>query len=145
MILRESLKQELCLKGNNETIIWVRGNWKCQTSDLMLLKKYKRKPDTWNKHVVPYLDPEATSFPANTAYPFRLIPWLLELDSDRTAQILSITIITQSSTEQFLLQWKIFYNWESLCGKLSVLKAAAEVAVTVKAMGVSCFPQKVVY
>jgi len=66
MILRELLKQELRLKGNNETIIWVRGNWKCQTSDLMLLKKYKRKPDAWNKHVVPYLGSEATSFPADT-------------------------------------------------------------------------------
>ena len=47
--------QELCLKGNNETIIWVRGNWKCQTSDLMLLKKYKREPEDWNKHTVLYL------------------------------------------------------------------------------------------
>ena len=34
-----------------------------------------------NKHVVPNLESEATSFPANTAHPFRLIPWLLELDS----------------------------------------------------------------
>ena len=46
--LRESLKQELCLKGNNEITIWVRGNWKCRTSDLMLLKKYKREPNAWN-------------------------------------------------------------------------------------------------
>ena len=36
-----------------------------------------------NKHVVPYLESEATSFPADTAHPFRLIPWLLELDSGR--------------------------------------------------------------
>ena len=81
MILKELLKQELCLKGNNETIIWVRGNWKCQTSDLMLFKKYKREPDAWNKHVVPYLESEGTSFPTNTVHPFRPIPWLLELDS----------------------------------------------------------------
>ena len=69
------------LKGNNETIIWVRENWKCQTSDLTLLKRYKREADAWNKHVVPYLESEATSFPADTAHPFRLIPWLLNLDS----------------------------------------------------------------
>ena len=34
-----------------------------------------------NKHVVPNLESEATSFPADTTHPFRLIPWLLELDS----------------------------------------------------------------
>ena len=32
-------------------LIWVRGNWKCQTFDLMLLSKYKREPGAWNKHV----------------------------------------------------------------------------------------------
>ena len=47
----------------------------------MPLQKYKREPETWNKHVVPYLESEATSFFADTAHPFRLIPWLLELDS----------------------------------------------------------------
>ena len=35
-------------------------------------------------HVVPYLESEATTFPADTAHPFRLIPWLLELDSSST-------------------------------------------------------------
>ena len=53
----------------------------------MLLSKYKRRPDAWNKHVVPNLQSEATSlatsFFADTAHPFRLIPWLLELDSSR--------------------------------------------------------------
>ena len=48
----------------------------------MLLSKYKRKPEAWNKHVVPHLESEATSFSADTTHPFRLIPWLLELDSD---------------------------------------------------------------
>ena len=47
----------------------------------MLLSKYKRKPEAWNKHVVPYYKSEATSSSADTAHPFRLIPWLLELDS----------------------------------------------------------------
>ena len=55
------------------------GNWKCQTSDLMLLSKYKREPEAWYKHVVLYCESEATS--SYTAYLFRLIPWLLELDS----------------------------------------------------------------
>ena len=32
-------------------LIWVRGNWKYQTSDLILLSKYKREPGAWNKHV----------------------------------------------------------------------------------------------
>ena len=79
----ERITEAGTLKGNNETIIWVRENWKCQTSDLMLLSKYKRKPEAWNKHVVLYLKSEATSLFANTAHPFRLIPWLLELDSGR--------------------------------------------------------------
>ena len=47
----------------------------------MLLKKYKREPDAWSKHVVLYLQSEATSFPSDTAHPFRLMPWLLELES----------------------------------------------------------------
>ena len=47
----------------------------------MLLSKYKRKPEAWNKHVVLYLKSETTSLSTNTAHPFRLIPWLLELDS----------------------------------------------------------------
>ena len=47
----------------------------------MLLSKYKRKPDAWNKHAVPHLESEAASFSADTAHLFRLIPWLLELDS----------------------------------------------------------------
>ena len=58
-----------------------RGDWKCQTSDLMLLSKYKTEPEAWNKHVVPYYESEATSSSADTAHPFRLIPWMLELDS----------------------------------------------------------------
>ena len=40
----------------------------------MLLSKYKRKPEAWNKHVVPYFESEATSSPADTAHHFRLIP-----------------------------------------------------------------------
>ena len=47
----------------------------------MLLSKYKREPEAWNKHVVPDYESEATSSSADTAHPFRLIPWLLELDS----------------------------------------------------------------
>ena len=47
----------------------------------MLLSKYKRIPDAWNKHVVLNLESEATSFFTDTTHPFRLIPWLLELDS----------------------------------------------------------------
>ena len=49
----------------------------------MLLSKYKRKPEAWNKHAVLHLESEAASFSADTAHPFRLIPWLLELDSGR--------------------------------------------------------------
>ena len=44
------------------------GNWKCQTSDLMLLKKYKREPDAWNKHVVLYLESEH-HFPSTPLIP----------------------------------------------------------------------------
>ena len=47
----------------------------------MLLSKYKRKPEAWNRHVVPYYESEATSSSADTAHHFRLIPWLPELDS----------------------------------------------------------------
>ena len=47
----------------------------------MLLLKYKRKPGVWNKHAVLHLESEAPSFSADTAHLFRLIPWLLELDS----------------------------------------------------------------
>ena len=61
--------------------VWVRGSWKCKTSDLILLSKYKRRPDAWNKHAVPHLESEAASFSADTAHLFRLILWLLELDS----------------------------------------------------------------
>ena len=52
----------------------------------MLLSKYKRKSEAWNKHVVPYLESEATSLSADTAHPFSLIPWLLELDSGTHGQ-----------------------------------------------------------
>ena len=41
----------------------------------------KREPEAWNKHVVPYDESETTSSSTDTAHPFRLIPWLLELDS----------------------------------------------------------------
>ena len=54
-----------------------------KTSDLMLLSKYKRESEAWNKHVVPYYESEATSSSTDTAHPFRLIPWLLELDSGK--------------------------------------------------------------
>ena len=47
----------------------------------MLLSKYKREPEAWNKHVVPYYESETASSSAYTAHPFRVIPWLLELDS----------------------------------------------------------------
>ena len=47
----------------------------------MLLSKYKRKSEAWNKHIVPYYESEATSSSADTTHPFRLIPWLLGLDS----------------------------------------------------------------
>ena len=60
--------------------------WKCQASDLLLLSKYKRRPDAWNKHVVLHLESEAASFFADTAHPFRLFPWLLELDSGSCAK-----------------------------------------------------------
>lgn len=80
-------KHELqCNSGWRATVIygdkvWVRGSWKCKTSDLILLSKYKRRPDAWNKHAVPHLESEAASFSADTAHLFRLILWLLELDS----------------------------------------------------------------
>ena len=38
-----------------ETVNLGGGNWKCQTSDLMLWSKYKRKPEAWNKHEASYL------------------------------------------------------------------------------------------
>ena len=47
----------------------------------MLLSKYKREPEAWNKHAVLHLESEAASFSADTAHLFKLIPWLLELDS----------------------------------------------------------------
>ena len=75
---RNSVEGQQCFM---ETINLGEGNWKCQTSDLMLLSKYKREPEAWNKHAVPYLESEAASFSADTAHLFRLIPWLLELDS----------------------------------------------------------------
>ena len=61
----------------------------------MLLSKYKREPEAWNKHVVPYFESGATSrcssvlwvrgyiIIANTVHLFRLNPWLLELDSSK--------------------------------------------------------------
>ena len=49
----------------------------------MLLSKHKRKPEAWNKHVAQHFESEATSLSADTAHPFRLIPWLLELDSGK--------------------------------------------------------------
>ena len=49
----------------------------------MLLSKYKREPEAWNKHVVPYYESETTSSSTDTAHPFRLIPWLLKLDSGK--------------------------------------------------------------
>ena len=42
-----------------------------------------------NKHVVPNLESEATSFPADTTHPFRLIPWLLELDFGKSCYFTS--------------------------------------------------------
>ena len=52
----------------------------------MLLSKYKRKPEAWNKHVVLYYESEAIPSSTETAHPFRLIPWLLELDSSTFPQ-----------------------------------------------------------
>ena len=49
----------------------------------MLLSSYKRKPDDWNWHVVPYYVSEATSSSTDNTHPFRLIPWLLELGSGK--------------------------------------------------------------
>ena len=60
----------------------------------MLLSKYKRKPEAWNKHVVLYLESEATSLSANTSHPFRLIPWLLELDPANNEVCLSLCSLT---------------------------------------------------
>ena len=56
----------------------------------MLLSKCKRKPEVLNKHVVPHLESEATSSPADTTHPFRLIPWLLKLDSKLNIQKMKI-------------------------------------------------------
>ena len=89
-------KHELqCNSGLRATVIygdkiWVRGHWKCKTSDLILLSKYRRRPDAWNKHAVPHLESEAASFSADTAHLFRLIPWLLELDSKLNIQKMKI-------------------------------------------------------
>ena len=47
----------------------------------MLLSEYKREPEAWNKHAVLHLESEAASFSTDTAHLFRLIPWLLALDS----------------------------------------------------------------
>ena len=41
----------------------------------------KKKTEAWNKHIVPYYESEATSSSTDTTHHFRLIPWLLELDS----------------------------------------------------------------
>ena len=66
----------------------------------MLLSKYKRKPEAWNKHVVPYLESEATSLSTNTAHHFRLIPWLLELDSGKLSHPYMTTGKTIALTRQ---------------------------------------------
>ena len=47
----------------------------------MLSSKYKRGLEAWNKNVVLYYESETTSSSADTTHLFRLIPWLLELDS----------------------------------------------------------------
>ena len=47
----------------------------------MLLSKYKTESKAWNKHAVQKTKWEALSLLANTTHPFRLIPWLLELNS----------------------------------------------------------------
>ena len=58
LIPRESLKQELFEEQQwfMEMINLGGGNWKCQTSGLMLLSKYKREPEASNKHVVLYYE-----------------------------------------------------------------------------------------
>ena len=61
----------------------------------MLLSKYKRESGAWNKHVVPYYESETTSLSADTVHPFRLIPWLLELDSAVSIE----TFWSQNQTE----------------------------------------------
>ena len=81
----------------------------------MLLSKYKREPEAWNKHVVsyhesetasssadvvPYYESEATSSSADTAHHFRLIPWLLELDSGKLSHPYMTTGKTIALTRQ---------------------------------------------
>ena len=90
------------------------GTEKCQTSDLMLLSKYKRRPDALNKHVVLYLESEATSLSADTAHPFRLIPWLLELDSSSRTWLRDFTFTfhfhalkKEMATHSSVLAWRI--------------------------------------
>ena len=97
-------KHELqCNSGLRATVIygdkiWVRGHWKCKTSDLILLSKYRRRPDAWNKHAVPHLESEAASFSAGTAHLFGLIPWLLELDRSTQTPI-------QKKDENIIRKW----------------------------------------
>ena len=40
---------------------------KLKTSDLMLLSKYKREPEAWNKRIVPFYESEATSLSTDVA------------------------------------------------------------------------------
>ena len=57
------------------------------TCDYILTHAY-----VWAAHHIPqfisYFESEATSSSANTAHPFRLIPWLLELDSSTSVHFL---------------------------------------------------------
>ena len=67
----------------------------------MFLSKYKREPEARNNHVVQYYKSEAKSSSAtDTTHPFRLIPWLLELDSGKLSHPYMTTGKTIALTRQ---------------------------------------------
>ena len=56
-------------------------SWGHKESDMTEWLNWTELNWSLNKHVVPYYESETTSSSADTAHPFWLIPWLLELDS----------------------------------------------------------------
>ena len=86
----------------------------------MLLSKYKRKPEAWNKHVVLYCESKATSLSANTAHPFRPIPWLLELDSGSWRGLLRVPWTARRSNQSILKEISPGCSLEGLMLKLKL-------------------------
>ena len=84
----------------------------------MLLSKYKRKPEAWNKHVFLYLESESTSLSTNTTHHFRLIPWLLELDSGSWRRLLRVPWTARRSNQSILKEISPGCSLEGLMLKL---------------------------